>query len=62
MPTKRQRTVPSLGTRQPGQCPKIAAVKPDAETNPLVDLDCEKVPTWDQHAPQATPVRANTCE
>ena len=23
-------------------------VKPDPETNPLADLDCEKVPTWDE--------------
>ena len=36
-------------------------VKPDPETNPLADLDCEKVPTWDQRVPQATPLRASTC-
>jgi hypothetical protein len=36
-------------------------VKPDPETNPLADLDCEKVPTWDQHMPHATPLRASTC-
>jgi hypothetical protein len=36
--------------------------KPDPETNPLADLDCEKVPTWDEHMPQATPLRASTCE
>lgn len=23
-------------------------VKPDPETNPLADLDCEKVPMWDE--------------
>lgn len=36
-------------------------VKPDPETNPLADLDCEKVPTWDQRVPQATPLRASMC-
>jgi len=36
-------------------------IKPDPETNPLADLDCEKVPTWDQRVPQATPLRASTC-
>ena len=36
-------------------------VKPDPETNPLADLDCEKVPTWDEHVPQATLLRASTC-
>ncbi len=36
-------------------------VKPDPETNPLAGLDCEKVPTWDQRVPQATPLRASTC-
>ena len=36
-------------------------VKPDPETNPLADLDCEKVPTWDQHMPHATPLRASMC-
>lgn len=39
------------------QCQRI---KPDPETNPLADLDCEKVPTWDQRVPQATPLRAST--
>ena len=36
-------------------------VKPAPETNPLADLDCEKVPTWDQRVPQATLLRASTC-
>ena len=35
-------------------------VKPDPETNPLADLDCEKVPTWDQPVLQATLSRACT--
>jgi hypothetical protein len=36
-------------------------VKPDPETNPLADLDCEKVPTWDHRVSHATPLRANMC-
>jgi hypothetical protein len=36
-------------------------VKPDPETNPLADLDCEKTPTWDHRVPQATPLQASTC-
>ena len=36
-------------------------VKPDPETNPLADMDCEKVPTRDQRVPQATLLRASTC-
>jgi len=31
-------------------------IKPDPEVNPLVELDCEKVPTWDERTPQATPL------
>ena len=27
-------------------------VKPDPETNPLADLDWEKVPTWNEQTPQ----------
>ena len=51
---------PSLvGKRDNAQ--KSQRVKPDPETNLLVDLDCEKVPTWDQRVPQATPLRASTC-
>ena len=36
-------------------------VKPDPETNPLADLDCEKMQTRDQPVPQVTPLRASTC-
>jgi len=36
-------------------------VKPDPETNPLADLDCEKVPTCDHRVSQASPLRASTC-
>lgn len=36
-------------------------VKPDPETDPLADLDCEKLPTWDQPVPQAIPLRVSTC-
>ena len=36
-------------------------VKPDPETNPLADQDCEKVPTWNEHVPQAILHRACTC-
>jgi hypothetical protein len=35
-----------LGTR--GNARQWQRVKPDSETNPLADLDCEKVPTWDE--------------
>lgn len=31
------------------------------EIDAFADLDCEKVPTWNEHAPQATPLRASTC-
>jgi hypothetical protein len=48
-----------LGTRD--NAPHWQRVKPDPETNPLADLDCEKVPTWDQPVPQATPLRVSTC-
>ena len=41
--------------------PQWQRVKPDPETNPLADLDCEKVPTWDEQTPQAAPLRASTC-
>ena len=34
-------------------------VKPDPETNPLADLDCEKVPTWDE--PQITTPLPHLC-
>ena len=48
-----------VGTRDNArQCQRV---KPDPETNPLADLDCEKVPTWDQPVSQATPLRASTC-
>jgi hypothetical protein len=33
-------------------------VKPDPETNPLADLECEKVPTWVEQTVQAMPLRA----
>jgi len=36
-------------------------VKPDEETNLLADSDWEKEPTWDEHMPQATFLRASTC-
>jgi hypothetical protein len=36
-------------------------VKPDPETNPLADLDCEKMPRWDEQTVQAIPLRASTC-
>jgi hypothetical protein len=36
-------------------------VKPDEEVHPLAELDWEKEPTWDEHVPQATPLRASTC-
>jgi len=36
-------------------------VKPDPETNALADLDCEKMPRWDEQTVQATPLRASTC-
>ena len=36
-------------------------VKPDPEINPLADLDCEKMPTWDEQTVQVTPLRASTC-
>jgi hypothetical protein len=48
-----------LGTRDNAR--QWQRVKPDPETNPLADLDCEKVPTWHQPVPQATPLRASTC-
>lgn len=48
-----------LGTRDKAQ--DWQRVKPDPETNPLADLDCEKVPMWDEQTPQATPLRASTC-
>jgi len=48
----------ALGSRDNAQ--KSQRVKPDLETNPLADLDCEKVPTWDQPVLQATLSRACT--
>jgi len=51
-----------FGSVEAGQSSRLAAVKPDPETNPLADLDGERVPTWDEHMPQATPLRASTCE
>lgn len=45
-------------TRDKGQ--DWQRVKPDPETNPLADLDCEKVPTWDEQTPQVTHLRAST--
>lgn len=36
-------------------------VKPDEELHPLAELDWEKEPTWDEHVPQATLLRASTC-
>ncbi len=36
-------------------------VKPDPETNPLADLDCEKMPRWVEQTVQAIPLRASTC-
>lgn len=48
-----------IGTRD--NAPQWQRVKPDPETNPLVDLDCEKVQTWDHRVSQATPLRASTC-
>jgi hypothetical protein len=48
-----------LGTRDKAQ--GWQRVKPDPETNPLADLDCEKVPTSDHRVSQATPLRASTC-
>jgi len=36
-------------------------VKPDVETHPLAELDYEEGATWDEHMPQATPLRASTC-
>ena len=58
---RRNRRVPPLviGTRD--NAPQWQRTKPDPETNPLADLDCEKVPTWDQQTVQATPLRASTC-
>jgi len=50
---------PSLGTR--GNARQWQRVKPDPETNPLADLDCEKMPKWDEQTVQATPLRASTC-
>lgn len=35
-----------LDTR--GSAPHWQRVKPDPETNPLADLDCEKLPMWDE--------------
>jgi hypothetical protein len=49
----------SLGTRDNAR--QWQRTKPDPETNPLADLDCEKVPTWDHRVSQATPLRASTC-
>jgi hypothetical protein len=48
-----------IGTRD--DAPQWQRTKPDPETNPLADLDCEKVPTCDQGVPRATPLRASTC-
>ena len=36
-------------------------VKPDPETNPLADLDCEKMPRWVEQTVQAIPLRASMC-
>jgi hypothetical protein len=47
-----------LGTRDNAR--QWQRIKPDPETNPL-DLDCKKVPTWDQRVPQVTLLRASTC-
>ncbi len=41
--------------------PQWERVKPDPETNVLADLDCEKMPRWDEQTVQATPLRASTC-
>jgi hypothetical protein len=41
--------------------PQWQRVKPDPEVNPLAELDYEEGATWDQHVPQATPLRAHTC-
>jgi len=41
--------------------PQWHQVKPDPETNPLADLDCEKMPRWDEQTVQAIPLRASTC-
>jgi len=36
-------------------------VKPDEETHALAELDYEEGTTWNEHVPQATPLRASTC-
>jgi len=36
-------------------------VKPDEESHVLSELDFEEGARWDQHVPQATPLRASTC-
>jgi hypothetical protein len=50
-----------LVCRTQGNARQSRRVKPDPETNPLADLDCEKVPASDEQTPQATPLRASTC-
>jgi hypothetical protein len=50
----------AAGQARPSQGILFAMSLPP-ETNPLADLDCEKVPTWDEQTVQATPLRASTC-
>jgi hypothetical protein len=45
----------ALGTRD--NAPHWQRVKPDPETNPLADLDCEKAPTWDEQQITIPPPR-----
>lgn len=45
----------------PDNARQWSRVKPDEELHLLADVDTEKEPTWDEHAPQATLLRASTC-
>jgi hypothetical protein len=49
----------ALGTRDNAR--QWRRVKPDPETNPLADLDSEKVPTRDEPSQQVIALRASTC-
>jgi hypothetical protein len=36
-------------------------LKPDLEDNRLAEVDREEGATWNEHVPQATPLRASRC-